>query len=517
LVYLDLFLNDFQNAFLEIFLSAAILLVVAYGVVSERAKVMMNNVANLSVLSVLLAALIILENEQLVVSNSLFFYNTFISDPLSYFLKTLILGATVVSLLISLGYYKRFKINGFEYSVLVLLAALGMLLTVTSNDLISMYLSVELQSLCLYLLAGSRTDCEFSTESALKYFVLGAFSSGLLLFGCAMVYGFSGLMNFEHVKIFLCAESLTLKAAGTPPVFFGFFFLICALLFKLSAAPFHFWVPDVYEGAPTCVTAFFAITTKIAFCGLLLRIFSVLSPFFSFWQWLFIFFAFASLIISSLSALAQRKLKKLMALSSVGHVGYLLMGFCCDDFYGQYAGAAILVYIFLYVFMTIGIFTAILCLLPQENSILDLNNTYRFRRTPVEEWKMSSSSLFLADLHALGRHSRLLSVTVTVFAFSMAGIPPLAGFYAKLQAFSACLASGAFGLALVGVICSTISCFFYIRLIQVMLFEAEKSSWSSLDAVGREKAIILSFVGFFLCLFFLFPDSLYDNVIAICY
>ncbi|CAM6002309.1 unnamed protein product [Sphagnum balticum] len=360
--------------------------------------------------------------------------------------------------------------TAFESIILILMSTCSMLFMISAFDLITMYLAIELQSLCFYVLAASKRNSEFSTEAGLKYFILGAFSSGILLFGCSLIYGFTGVTNLEELaKIFTTPSS---NLGSKVPLAVGF-------LFKITAVPFHMWAPDVYEGSPTNITAFFSVAPKIAILANMLRVF-MYSFYDPMWQQLFVFCSVASMILGAFAALSQNKIKRLLAFSSIGHIGYLLIGFSCGTIEGI---QSLLIGLFIYVFMTMNIFTVILAL--RQN---------RFK--------------YISDLGALAKTNPILAITISITMFSFAGIPPLAGFCSKFYLFFAALGCGAYLLALIGIITSVISCFYYIRLVKIMYFDTPMQTylWVPMD---REKSIILGITIFFITFFFLYPSPLF--------
>lgn len=365
-----------------------------------------------------------------------------------------------------------------------------MLFLVSSSDFISMYLAVELQSLCFYVIAAIKRNSEFSTEAGLKYFLLGAFSSGLLLFGCSLIYGFTGVTNFsELAKIFTGGtEGILLSTSSLPACELGMVFLLVGFLFKIAAAPFHMWSPDVYEGAPTSVTAFFMITPKAAILAVFLRIF--LESFYDFflsWQSLVILASMSSLVIGSLAALSQTKIKRLLAFSSIGHVGYLLAGFACGTIEGI---QALLIYLVVYIVMNINMFAFLLCSVRRDTSY----STSRIK--------------YITDLSYLAKTNPILALTFTITMFSMAGIPPLAGFYSKAYLFFATMSSGLYSLAIFGVLTSVLSCFYYIRLVKIIYFEVPKT-WCSYTQVPSQNALTLGLSLFFILFLMMYPSPLH--------
>nr|QKQ14731.1 NADH-ubiquinone oxidoreductase subunit 2 [Zygnema circumcarinatum] len=400
-----------------------------------------------------------------------------------------LLLSTACTIVMSLQYFQQETVNTFESIILILLSTCSMLFMISAYDLIAIYLAIELQSLCFYVIAASKRTSEFSTEAGLKYFILGAFSSGILLFGCSMIYGFTGVTNLEELaKIFAgyglytsLDASLPLSLAGSQSsgVFMGILFVAVGFLFKITAVPFHMWAPDVYEGSPTYVTAFFSIAPKIAILANMLRVF-VYSVYDPTWQQLFVFCSIASMVLGAIAGLAQKKVKRLLAYSSIGHVGYLLIGLSCGTIEGI---QSLLIGLFIYVLMTINVFAIVLAL--RQN---------RFK--------------YISDLSALAKTNPILAITLSITMFSYAGIPPLAGFCSKFALFFAALGSGAFLLALIGVVTSVISCFYYIRFVKMMYFDTP-NTWILYKPMDREKSLLLAVTLFCITFFFLYPSPLF--------
>jgi len=333
------------------------------------------------------------------------FFGMFVTDTFASFMKCLVLVGAAVTLIMGSGYVQREGMGRFEFPVLILFATLGMLLMISANDLMSLYVGLELQSLSLYIVAAFRRDSVRSTEAGLKYFVLGALSSGLLLYGSSMVYGFTGATGFDAIAQVLVAQSHA-NGQMSLGIIIGLVFIAAALAFKVSAVPFHMWTPDVYEGAPTPVTAFFAVAPKIAAVALFLRVF--LGPFHDAivqWQQIVIFISIASMILGAFAAIGQNNIKRLMAYSSIGHIGYAFVGLAA----GTEAGVrGVLIYMTIYLVMTLGGFACILAM--------------RQRGRMVED---------ISDLAGLSKTNPAMAAALAIFMFSMAGIPPFAGFFGK--------------------------------------------------------------------------------------
>lgn len=368
------------------------------------------------------------------------FDGAFRIDAFSDFCKVIIFGAAALAILMSDRYLAGEKLGRFEYPVLIVLAAFGMSLMVSATDLISLYMGVETQSLALYILAAFNRDSRRSTEAGLKYFVLGALSSGLLLYGASLVYGFTGSTSFDDI-----ANAAT-AGDGNVGLIIGLVFLISGLAFKVSAAPFHMWTPDVYEGSPTPVTAFFAAAPKLAAMALFTRVLTTsFSGVLTDWQPVIAMIAVASMIVGAFSAIPQTNVKRLMAYSSIGHMGYALIGLAAGSSEGV---RAVLIYMTIYVLMTLGTFAVILMM--------------RRRGGMTEN---------ISDLAGLSRTNMPMALILTVLLFSLAGVPPTAGFFGKWFVFFAAVDAGLIWLAVAGVIASAVSAFYYLRIVWFMWFD----------------------------------------------
>ena len=380
----------------------------------------------------------------------------FIHDGFAVFVKSLILLGTGAAVMLSIKYMYEEGFARFEYAVLMLLAALGMMLMVSSGNLLGLYMGLELQSLSLYVLASIRRDSIRSAEAGMKYFVLGALSSGMLLFGISLIYGFTGSIDFVEIASAVSANS-DLNLGLT----FGMVFVLAALAFKISAVPFHMWTPDVYEGAPTSVTAFFAMVPKLAAVALIIRL--LMGPFASLtdqWQQIIWFIAAASILWGGFAGIAQSNIKRMLAYSSIANIGFALMGLVCANEEG--VGAA-LVYMALYMVMTAGAFGVVMYL----------------RRDGLSAERID-------DLAGLSQSHRFLAYIMAFFMFSMSGIPPLAGFFGKLVVLKAAVASGFYVLAVLGVLGSVVACFYYLRVIKVMFFDGLELSLDKVPSVSRQ-------------------------------
>jgi len=389
------------------------------------------------------------------------FNGAYVADPLAIYAKSLIYLSAAVAVVLGDGWMKRTRIAKFEYPVLIVLASAGMGMMASSGDLISMYVGIELHSLALYVLAAFHRNDVKASEAGLKYFVLGALSSGLLLYGASLIYGFAGSMRFEDIAA-VAADN------PGPGLVFGLVFLICGLAFKVSAAPFHMWTPDVYEGAPTPVTTFFATAPKVAAMALTMRVaIEAFGGQQAVWQQIVIFVALASIILGGVAAIGQTNIKRLLAYSSINNVGFILIGLAT----GTEAGAsAMMTYLIIYVAMTLGSF---IC-------VLDLNDR---EGRPVEE---------IAKLAGLSKTRPGLAAALAVFMFSLAGIPPLFGFWGKFVVFDAAVAAGLIPLAAIGIAASVIGAFYYLKVVKVMYFDEPADVIAPSDSTARMALVTLT-------------------------
>ncbi len=400
------------------------------------------------------------------------FNGQFTNDAFSEFTKLLILAAGALSVVVSLDYAEHANIRRFEYPILMLYGTIGMMLMVSSTNMMTMYVGVELMSLSIYVLSAFARDELRSSEAGLKYFVLGALASGLLLYGVSLVYGFSGSMDFTKI-----ATVLADPAKASTGLVVGIVFVVAGLAFKISAVPFHMWAPDVYEGAPTPVTAFMGTAPKVAAMALLLRVMA--SPFghlLAQWQQLIVLVAVASMVLGAFAAIAQKNIKRLMAYSSIGHIGYALIGLAAGTPNGI---RGVLFYLFTYVFMNIGTFACIIAMRRKGRSVEGI-----------------------ADLAGLSSTDPIMALWLAVFMFSMAGIPPFGGFLGKYFVFTAAVQQGMWGLAVIGVLTSVVGAFYYIRIIKVMYFDAPAEAF---DARPASLSFVATASGLFTTLFFFYP------------
>jgi len=405
------------------------------------------------------------------------FGNSFVVDDYARFLKTVMLVASAMTLVISRGYLTN-QARIFEYSILVLLSSVGMMVLISATDLITLYLGYELMSLALYVVAASHRDNLKSTEAGLKYFVLGALSSGMMLYGASLIYGFTGTVEFAGIA--------TAAKTGSIGVIFGIVFLLVGLCFKISVVPFHMWTPDVYEGAPTPVTAFFASAPKVAALAVLVRVLLTAFPNVTHdWQQIITFVAIASMALGSFAAIGQKNIKRLMAYSSIGHMGFALVGLAAGTAQGA---QGVLIYAAIYVVMTFGSFSFILALKRNGKSFEQIS-----------------------DFAGLSRTNPYLAFMFAMLLFSLAGIPPLAGFFAKFYVFLAAIQAGLYPLAVIGVLTSVVGAFYYLAIIKVMYFEEAKGA---VDPMTGELRTVLTLAGIFNLLYFAYPGPLVSAATA---
>ncbi len=410
------------------------------------------------------------------------FGGLFIADTFARFTKVLVLSGTLLAVILSFAYIEREDMGRFEYPVLFLLATVGMMMMISANDLIALYVGLELQSLALYVAAAFRRDSLRSSEAGLKYFVLGALSSGMLLYGASLVYGFAGTTGFVGI-----AKVVTGGAGGSIGALIGLVFITAGLAFKISAVPFHMWTPDVYEGAPTSVTAFFAVAPKIAAMALFIRVLT--GPFGHIaaqWHQVVILIAVLSMVLGAFAAINQTNIKRLMAYSSIGNVGYMLVGLAA----GTEAGVrGVLIYLAIYLVMTAGTFAVILSMRVHGRAVEGID-----------------------DLKGLGRTRPGLALALAVFMFSLAGVPPLAGFFGKLYVFLAAVQAGLYVLAVIGVLASVVAAYYYLRIVKIMYFDEPADALDRLP--GREIGVVLTATGLFTALFFLAPSPVLNAAAA---
>ena len=402
------------------------------------------------------------------------FDGAFVLDAFGRYLKVLTLIGSTLAIVMSVGYARAERFEKFEYPILIVLATIGMMMMISANDMIALYLGIELQSLSLYVIAAINRDSSRATEAGLKYFVLGALSSGMLLYGASLVYGFTGQTSFEGIAQAIAGEGRSLG------LIFGLVFIIAGLAFKVSAVPFHMWTPDVYEGAPTPVTAFFAAAPKIAAMAMFVRIvFAAFEPVVNDWQQVITFIAIASMVLGAFAAIGQNNIKRLMAYSSIGHMGFALVGLAA----GTQAGVqGVVLYVSIYLAMTLGAFACILAMRRKEGMVEDIN-----------------------ELAGLGRTNPMMAFLLAMILFSLAGIPPLAGFFAKFYVFLAAIEANLYALAVIGVLASVVGAYYYLRIVKIMYFDEPAAGFEPMQG---ELKLVLGASGIFVIFFFLFAGQM---------
>jgi NADH-quinone oxidoreductase subunit N len=446
----------------ELFVAVAVLVLLLAGIVinKERSGLVLGGA--LVVLAVACGLTLF------VVPDGTLFSGVFIEDGFARYMKVLVIAGAFFALLLTVSNAEQHGVHKFEYAILLLLATLGMMVMVSANDLMSLYIGLELQSLALYVVAAIKRDDSRATEAGLKYFVLGALSSGMLLYGASLVYGFTGHTNLQEIVAVITTEG---RSIG---LIFGLVFLLAGVAFKISAVPFHMWTPDVYEGAPTPVTAFMATAPKVAAMALMVRlVMESFQPITADWQQVVIFLSIASMVLAAFAAIGQRSLKRLIAYSSIGHVGFALVGLSSGTVVGV-EGVAI--YMAIYMTMTIGLFACILA----------LRNSGGYVET-------------IEDLAGLSKTRPFVAAILAILMFSLIGLPPLAGFFAKWHVFLAAIEAQLFVLAVIGVLASAVSAFYYLRIVKVMYFDEPRDQFL---AVPSELNLIMALAGFLLVTYY---------------
>ena len=465
-------MENFQYILPEIFISASIMLFLLVGVFKKNSASLIYNLSNISLI-ILLALIINLSS----LDTIYLFNNSYLIDNLSNYMKIILVGSGIFVMLTGSKYIQVINLNKIEYPILILSSILGMMIMISSNDLIVFYMGLELQSLALYVLASFNRDNLLSTESGLKYFVLSALSSGLLLYGCSLTYGFSESTNFDQILI-----NSTEFNYGTT---FGIVFILVGLAFKISAVPFHMWAPDVYQGSPTSVTLFFAILPKIAALSVFIKF--LYTPFANMndqWQTIIVFISIASMIFGAVAAIGQKNLKRLIAYSSISHMGYALAGLATVSNQGIQSS---ITYISIYLVMNLAFFS---CLF-----MLKRNDKYYEN---------------IDDLSGLSKKHPILSFSLLIVLFSLAGIPPLAGFFAKFYVFLAVIEQSMYFLAIVGLLATVVAAFYYLRIIKIIYFDPEKEEYETSHNLGLKITLAISTI--FILAYFIYPSGITEIV-----
>ncbi|MBY5459458.1 NADH-quinone oxidoreductase subunit NuoN [Rhizobium leguminosarum] len=434
----------------ELILAVGALVLLMVGVFSgERSGLV---VTGLAIVLLLASGLWLL----VVPAEGLAYGGVYMADGFSRFMKLVALIGSLVAIFMSIGHARENQLDKFEFPVLLVLATLGILLMISANDLISLYLALELQSLALYVVAAINRDSLKSTEAGLKYFVLGALSSGMLLYGMSLVYGFTGHTHFSEI-----AQALSVEGARSLGLIFGLVFILAGIAFKISAVPFHMWTPDVYEGAPTPVTAFLAAAPKVAAMAMMTRIvITAFQPVLADWQQVVVFISIASMLLGSFAAIGQKNIKRLMAYSSIGHMGYALVGLAAGN---QTGVTGVMLYMVIYMVMTLGTFAIIMSMRRKDGTVVEN----------------------VDDLAGLSTTNPFMAVVLTALMFSLAGIPPLAGFFAKYFVFVAAIEAKLYALAIIGVLASVVGAYYYLRVIKLMWFDEATGEFARVSGALR--------------------------------
>ena len=427
---------DATAALPEIFLALATMALLMLGVFSKRNPTEMINTLALACLAVTAGLVVVMSDG----GTQRAFLDSFVVDGFARFMKMLVLFGSAAAIIMSSSFMKTEKLDQFEYPILIMMATVGMMMMISANDLIALYMGLELQSLSLYVVAAFNRDSARSSEAGLKYFVLGALSSGMLLYGASLIYGFSGSVAYSEIARAAAGDEVGLG------LLFGLVFLISGMAFKVSAVPFHMWTPDVYEGSPTPVTAFFAAAPKVAAMAVFVRVMhDAFGGAVAQWQQVIVFISIASMVLGAFAAIGQNNIKRLLAYSSIGHMGYALVGLAAGT---QSGVRGVVIYMAIYMIMTLGAFACVIYM--------------RQRGTAVER---------ISDLSGLGRNDSVMAFVFAMLMFSLAGIPPLAGFFGKYFVFLAAIDAKMYTLAVIGVLASVVSAFYYLRVVKIIYFD----------------------------------------------
>lgn len=488
-------INCYLGIYSELFLIISLLILITFLVIFDyffKYKFILSKICgNVFILILLLVGLLLNNNN----SNFFIFDYLLIHDNFTIFIKNILILSLIACIFISFNYITIEVVIQYEYYLLLGLAFLGMFTIVSANDLVTMYLGVELQSLAFYILAAFKIYNNFSTEAGLKYFILGAFSSGLLLFGCSLIYGFTGTTNLQDLQLLFINNDIPNNLFSG--ILLGNIFLTVGILFKLGSGPFHMWLPDIYDGVPTTITAIFSIVPKIAIFSLFLRL--SLKLFINnlfFWNQILIYSAIISIVIGTFGALYQIKIKKLLAYSAISHIGFLLIGFSSLNSLSLFA---MFFYIIIYIIISLNIFGLILVLRKQDNNL-------KFKK--------------INEFIILFKSNKLLAINFCIILFSIAGIPPLVGFYSKFYIFVSAIKSEIYLVAIIAAIFSVIASLYYIRLIKLMFFKTF-DYWTFLVEIPKKNSILISITFFFNILFFTYPEFivifLYNIILKLFY
>ena len=484
----EIFNNQFEILIPEFFLTTILLILLLFGVfykkneINQKFLIIKNlNTIIIYLLFILLILLFNINNISGTLINSLL-----IIDNLTQFIKIILIFCTIIYFLIQENYIIQQKIISYEISILILISILGLMFLISSNNFITLYLSIELQSLSFYILTASKKRSILSIEAALKYFILGSIASGFILYGSSLLYGITGSLNFSNILLLLSNINFTNNIDLLLSISYSLVFIFIGIFFKIGAAPFHMWLPDVYEGSPNNITFFFAVVPKIAFISILIRFFFFIFYDISFFfEFFFMIMAYSSMFIGTLSALQQNKIKRLLAYSSISHIGFIFIGFSSNLLNNI---PYILLYIIIYIIMSINLWT----------SYISININHK----PIK---------YLTDLSNIFKLNSLISTIIIINIFSLAGIPPLAGFFSKLFIFFSAIKNNYFNLVFFAIIISIISSFYYLKIIKIIYFE-KKDNIKFLNQINKIQSIILLINTQIILLLFIFPNIILINL-----
>jgi NADH-quinone oxidoreductase subunit N len=488
MIFQEIFYNNFELIIPEFFLTTILLILLLFGVFYKKNQniqkiLIIKNIT--TIIIYLLLILLILTLNIPNISNNLL-NGVLLVNNFTQFIKVILILSTIICFLIQKKYLIQQKINSYEINILMLIALLGLMLLISSNHFITLYLSIELQSLSFYILTSTQKKSVLSVEAGLKYFILGSIASGFILYGCSIIYVIIGSLNFNHIFLTLSNINFIDNIDILISLSYGFIFILIGLVFKIGAAPFHFWLPDVYEGAPNNISSFFAIVPKIAFIGILIRLFfDVFFHISYFFELFFYVIAFFSMLIGALSSLQQKKIKRLLAYSSISHVGFILIGFTSNMLNTI---PFILLYIIIYIITSINLWT----------SYLSLNINHK----PIK---------YLTDLSNIYTINKLLAFIIILNIFSLAGIPPLAGFFSKLFIFFSAIKNNYFSLVFFGIFISIISSFYYLKIIKIIFFEKILRKLY-ISKISKLQSIVLTINTQFIVFLFIFPNIILVNL-----
>nr|YP_010394786.1 NADH dehydrogenase subunit 2 [Phytophthora versiformis]DAZ89223.1 TPA_asm: NADH dehydrogenase subunit 2 [Phytophthora versiformis] len=488
MIFQEIFNNNFEIIIPEFFLTTILLILLLFGVFYKKNQntqkiLIIKNIT--TIIIYLLLILFILTLNITNISNNIL-NGVLIINDFTQFIKGILILSTIVCFLIQQKYLIQQKINLYEINILMLISLLGLMLLISSNHFITLYLAIELQSLSFYILTSTQKKSILSIEAGLKYFILGSIASGFILFGSSIIYAITGSLNFNNIFLILSNINFLNNINILISLSYGLIFILVGILFKLGTSPFHFWLPDVYEGAPNNISSFFAIVPKIAFIGILIRLFfEIFCNLSYFFEIFFYIISFLSMLIGALSALQQKKIKRLLAYSSISHVGFILIGFTSNMLNNI---PFILLYVIIYIITSINLWT----------SYLSLNINHK----PIK---------YLTDLSNIYTINKLIAIIIILNIFSLAGIPPLAGFFSKLFIFFSAIKNNYFSLVFFGIIISVLSSFYYLKIIKIIYFEKILRKMY-ISQINKIQSIVLLINTQFILFLFIFPNIILVNL-----